>query len=88
MNKEFAQSIARGLHLPSETLSTMPLCTLRGKESLTIENHRGIIAYCGETIRIAVDRGSIVVYGRDLIIAVMRKDCLTVQGIIRSVELE
>lgn len=88
MKKDLTRTIAAGLDIPGETLSSMPVGTFRGKGELSIENHKGVIAYSSDCIQIAVDRGTVVVQGRDLTIAVMRKDALTIRGVIRIIELE
>ena len=88
MKKDLKQTIAQGLNLPPETFTSLPLGTFRGKEELSIENHRGILAYSGDMIRIALHRGSVMVQGRDLIIASMGKDRLVIRGVLRLIELE
>ena len=88
MKKELSRMITGGLNVPTETLSALPLGTFRGREALSIENHKGIIAYDSDCIRICVQGGAVVVHGRDLTIASMGKDLLSIKGAIRIIELE
>lgn len=88
LKKDLKNTIAQGLSIPLETLSSMPFGTFRGKSELSIENHRGILAYSTDAIAVSVDRGQIVVRGNDLTIAGMGKDRLLIRGTVRLIELE
>ena len=88
MKKQLTQAIATGLDVPSETLCDLPVGTFRGKEELTIENHRGILGYSGELIQIAVKRGNLLIHGRNLTIVHMSSRCLKIRGTISCIELE
>lgn len=88
MKKEFAHTVGESLSLPPETIAEVPLTSLRGKRSVCIENHRGILAYTDECVKVAVKRGSISVFGTHLTIARMTRGCLEIRGHIRSIELE
>lgn len=88
MKKDLTRSIAGRLDIPPEILSSVPVGTFRGKGELSMENHKGILAYSHDAIRIAVARGAVVVRGRELTIAAMGKDRLVIKGVISLIELE
>ncbi len=87
MKKQLTRAIAAGLDVPSETLCNQPVVTFRGKEDVTVENHRGIIGYADDLIQIAVKPGSIMIRGRDLTIIHMSRRCLRIKGTITCIEM-
>lgn len=88
VKKDFTSRVVAGLDVPQETLCNIPVGQFRGKGEFTLENHKGILAYEKDLIRIAVHRGVVVIRGRDLLIVHMRQGCLRIRGIIHMIELE
>lgn len=82
------QTMAERLSLPAEAVSQAPLTEIRGKRSVTIENHGGILEYSEECVRIAVQRGAIRVVGSEICIARMTKQRVEIRGRLSRVELE
>lgn len=58
-----------------------------GGRSLLVENHRGILEFSDECIRLSSGCGAIEVRGRNLSINEMRRDALIIRGEIRHMEL-
>lgn len=81
-------TISERLALPTETFSDTPLVELRGKRSVCIENHAGILEYTSQCIRVAVKCGSVHIIGAELVISRMTRKRLEVRGSIRMLELE
>ncbi len=88
LKKDFGSLLTSALDLPGETMERLPMGTFRGKEEISLENHRGILSYEKEEIRIAVKRGAVVIRGRDLVISIMSKTRLQIRGTITIIELE
>lgn len=88
MKKEIVNTVSEKLSLPAEAMSDIPLTQLRGKRWVCIENHRGLLEYTEEIIRVAVHRGSLTVKGRCLQITRMTKTALEIKGTIYAVEPE
>ena len=88
MKKEFVHTVGEKLSLPPEALGEIPLAELRGCSSLTIENHRGILEYDDERVKVSVKHGAISVTGERLRIVCMSSRSLEIRGRIHSVELE
>ncbi len=88
MKKQLTRTLATGLDIPAETMCSLPVSTLRGREDLTVENHRGILGYSGELIQVAVKGGSLLIYGKELTIAHMTRRCLQLKGRISRIEWE
>ena len=88
MKKDFGRRIAAGLDVPAEALCNIPVGSFRGKEEFYLENHCGILSYEEDAISIAVPRGTVILRGRELSIANMRRRSLCIRGIITMIELE
>ena len=87
MKKHLEYTIGDKLDLPAEAISNTPYVELRGNRSVSIENHRGILVYDGEEIKINVKRGVICVQGSNLTIGGMNRRRIEVRGNIRSIVL-
>ena len=60
--KEF---IAEKLELPLDVILDIPKIVLLGKEELTIENHKGIVSFNNNEIRVDSKNGIIKVEGNN-----------------------
>lgn len=76
------KGIADLLELPRDIMLDLPKITLVGNLQLYIENHRGIIEYSTETVRINTKAGILVVTGTDLTIrTIVVEEIIIVGGI-------
>ena len=69
----------------TEARGALPRATLDGSRRALIENHRGIIEFSCERIRLASALGEISVVGTGLCLSQVRKDCLIILGRIDSI---
>lgn len=88
MKKDISGAVGEKLAIPAETLGEVPVVLLRGKRSISIENHRGITEYKDTTVTVAVKRGCVRVSGNALCIARMTRKSVEIRGTIRTIELE
>lgn len=88
MKKDITNAVGEKFSIPTETLGEIPLILLRGKRSVSIENHRGITEYTDTVVQIEVKRGAVRVVGFGLSIVQMTRKCVEIRGTIRAVELE
>ena len=88
MKKDITAAVGEKLSIPAETLGEVPVVLLRGKRSVSIENHRGITEYRDTTVAVAVKRGCVRVSGNALCIARMTRKSVEIRGTIRTIELE
>lgn len=88
MKKDLTQGVAEALSIPPETLTDLPLVSVRGNRSVCIENHRGIVGYSEDCVQIAVKKGSIFVFGQKLHIVCMSRRTLELRGKILRMEWE
>lgn len=79
---------AERFSLPPEALSDAPMVELRGKRSVVVENHRGVLEYTEERVRIAVRGGALCVLGSELSIAQMTRRRLELRGVVHGLQWE
>lgn len=80
-----AQDLAERLELPEEALGALRLTLIGGRRALA-ENHRGILEYGEERIRLAGQRGSVTLEGSGLRLGAMNRRELLIVGKIQRVE--
>ena len=78
---------AEALDLPGDVLAGLPHIELTGNRELRMENHKGILAYGEEEIRISGGKLEITVRGRGLELRAMKAGQLFITGTIQGVEL-
>lgn len=83
-----AQSLAESLELPEDALLGAARATVVGGKTLLVENHKGILEYGTERLRIAVLGGQLAVNGSGLTLTAMNGSELLLRGKIVSVEWE
>lgn len=81
------ESAAERLALPGE-LAGMAKLTMTGDGHLLVENHRGLLEYSDDIIRLSGGRLRYLVRGRGLHLLAMDGCSLVIRGKIYSVELE
>lgn len=84
----FKEVIADFFELPHEVILDLPRITLIGNVQLYIENHRGVIAYDENQVRLAVKNGEILVSGEKLHIKNLLEEELLIKGLIRGLSYE
>ena len=78
---------AEALDLPGDVLAGLPHIELTGNRELRMENHKGILSYGEEEIRISGGKLEITVRGRGLELRAMNAGQLFITGTIQGVEL-
>lgn len=85
---EVKENISEILELPKDIMLDLPKITLLGSLELSIENHKGIIEYTNEKIRVKSKEGIIKILGKDLLIKTIIKEAIIISGKISSIEFE
>ncbi len=86
--KSWRESLADLLEMPREIVLNLPRLTLIGNLQCYVENHRGVIEYTGETVRIAVSGGELIVRGSGLTIRYFGNEEIAVDGEIAGLDYE
>lgn len=88
LKRNITEKLSEKAAIPEEVISDAAVILVRGKRSVSVENHRGVQVYEQEHIRIAVLRGCIHIYGFALTIARMTRKTIEIRGKILRLELE
>ncbi|MFU0783336.1 sporulation protein YqfC [Thermoanaerobacterium thermosaccharolyticum] len=81
------EGILNLVDFPKEVLLNLPKITVIGNTQITVENHRGIIEYIPERIRINSTIGMIRISGKNMIINSVMTEILVITGKIISIEI-
>ncbi len=81
----FTKKLVKKLGIREETVSSTPRLTMLGTTELFIENHKGIIEYSTETVRLSMDYGSISIEGTKLTLTEMSSATVAVTGRIHMI---
>lgn len=83
--KQFQQQVANFLDLPSDLMMDLPKITLVGDLQVIVENHRGIMVYTTELVKVNTNIGELSVTGRGLTLRNILPDEIMVEGKITGV---
>ncbi|MGM9979234.1 MAG: sporulation protein YqfC [Clostridium sp.] len=83
--KEF---IAEKLDMSIDAMIDIPKIIITGKEEITIENHKGIVAFSEDEIKVSSKKGIIKIQGNNFEIFYMGSNSLTINGEIRAISYE
>ena len=73
--------------IPEDIVLGMPRVLLRGDSSLLLENHRGVLEYAPERLRVRTSLGVMTVEGEGLTLTALGDTDLMLTGSIRGVTL-
>ncbi len=81
------RAVAGYLEIPKEIALDLPKLTVVGDVQALIENHRGLIEYAADKIRVSTRLGEIEIRGVDLVLKNIFPDEIMVEGKISSIDL-
>jgi len=81
-----SKAMADFLEIPKDLVLDLPKITLIGRNEFYLENHRGIIEFSSQRIRINLSRGFLELQGENLEIKALMPDEMKVWGEIRSIK--
>lgn len=79
-------SISDALEIPKDIMLDLPRITFIGNLQVGIENHKGIIEYSNENVRVKMKDGIIKITGVDLIIKTIISEEIIISGKIASID--
>lgn len=85
--KRFSHKLADFLDIPLETMIDWPQVILSGNIKAVIHNHRGVIEYDQNTVRINTKLGELKLSGQKLILVAAHQEEIVVEGKITGVDL-
>lgn len=82
------RKIAESLELPKEVLLGLPKITITANEEIIIENHRGVIYFGSEEVKVQTKLGDISVQGKDLEVLFLSGNTMIIGGKFAGVRYE
>lgn len=76
----------RTLDIPADTLSDYPLIHITANNEITVENHKGIVEFNSNSVKLKSKLGIISISGILLRIKVINENDIIITGRINSVE--
>jgi sporulation protein YqfC len=70
------------LDLPQDVTSDLPRLTMIGNVQLYIENHRGVLHFSSDLLRLALSKGRLEVHGKQLVIRAILSEEVFIEGVI------
>ena len=80
------ENISDALEIPKDILLDLPKITFIGNLQVNIENHKGIIEYETDNVRVKMKNGIIKVTGMDLAIKTIISEEIIISGKIASID--
>ncbi|MFB6363744.1 sporulation protein YqfC [Paenibacillus elgii] len=86
LTRRFNQLTAKLLDLPQDVVMDLPRITMIGNRQLYIENHRGVLHFSNEVLKLALTAGRVEVYGSELVIRAILTEEVFIEGMIRDIK--
>ena len=83
----FKYNVSEALELPKDVVLDLPKIIMTGNIGLTISNHKGIIEYTQEILRINSSIGIIKIWGADMELKTILSEEIIVAGTIEKLEI-
>ncbi len=83
--RQLQQQVANFLDLPGDLMMDLPKVVLVGDIQVSIENHRGILVYTTEQVKVDTTLGNLEIIGIDLSLKNILPDEIMVEGRIKSI---
>ncbi|XEC96817.1 sporulation protein YqfC [Paenibacillus tarimensis] len=75
------------LDVPQDVVSDLPRMTMIGNCQLYIENHRGVIHFSSDKLKLALSKGVLEVTGNELVIRAIWTEEVFIEGRITNIQL-
>lgn len=85
--KNVKYNISEALELPVDIMMDLPKLTLIGNIQISILNHKGIIEYTEENIRVNTKSGIFKITGEELEIKTILSEEIIISGVIKKIEI-
>jgi sporulation protein YqfC len=80
--KKLNQWTSQMIDLPPDVLHDIPRMTMIGNRQIYIENHRGIVLFSSDALKLAVNNGFVELHGSQLVICAITSDEILIEGLI------
>lgn len=82
------EALAGLLEIPQDIILDLPRITMLGNKQLLVENHKGILEYTAELVRIKLNQGELAIGGVNLTLSSLQMEQILVEGTVTDVKYE
>ncbi|WP_020615635.1 sporulation protein YqfC [Paenibacillus daejeonensis] len=86
-SRKIRKLTAELLDLPQDVVFDLPRMTMIGDRQLYIENHRGVLHFSQDRLRLALSKGELEVSGADLVIRGIWTEEVFIEGRIEAIQM-
>ncbi|RJX38277.1 sporulation protein YqfC [Paenibacillus pinisoli] len=87
LKRKFHKLTAELLDMPQDVVYDLPRLTMIGDRQLYIENHRGVVHFSSDRLRLALSKGELEVTGSALVIRTIWTEEVFIEGVITNIQL-
>ncbi|NOU76055.1 sporulation protein YqfC [Paenibacillus sp. LMG 31458] len=88
LTRKWNQFTAKILDLPQDVVQDLPRITMIGNVQLYVENHRGVLHFSSEKLKLELTKGTLEVFGKQLVIRAILSEEVFIEGLIDNVKYE
>jgi sporulation protein YqfC len=85
--RRFGRKLVELFDIPLDTVADWPRVVLTANQDAVVQNHRGVIEYDQQVVRINTKMGEMLIAGAGLTLVTALKDEIVVRGKIERIEL-
>ena len=82
------QRLAGILEIPQDIVLDLPRITMLGNQQLLVENHKGIIEYTPSLVRIKLNQGELMIFGKGLMLSNLQIEQILVEGTVGEIKYD
>lgn len=83
--RRLGKAMADVLDLPRDVTMEMPRITMIGQVQIYVENHRGVLLFHDQELRLLLTKGQLLIQGKELVIQTILPEEVLVAGEISQV---
>ena len=84
--RRLRQWSANWFDLPQDIVMDTPRLSMIGNRHIVVENHRGILHFSNDHIRLALVTGELEIYGSELVIRTIWTEEIRIEGFVRDIK--
>ncbi|MBS2969743.1 sporulation protein YqfC [Metabacillus sp. KIGAM252] len=84
-NSRIAEWITKTIELPPDVMMDLPRITMVGQIHIYIENHRGLLKFSDQEIRLLLKQGQLLIKGKSFVIRTILPEEIMLEGKIEQV---
>ncbi|UCZ54498.1 sporulation protein YqfC [Bacillus shivajii] len=86
LQKMIRQWMTKNMDLPADVMMDMPRVTMIGHFHIYIENHRGLIRFTNEELRLRLTEGELLIIGHSFVIKNILPEEILLEGVVDDVK--